>query len=131
MWIRMTIVALMMASVMGGCASQKFELQSNQFREYRLEKIKNRHPQWDELTVQRVAARQVEIGMSREMVFEALGEADRISQQADEEEWGYEIIIDRYTHVDRKLAYFVYFKNGHVVRTAGDRSKLSYTNWGV
>jgi hypothetical protein len=129
MWVKMTMVALIMASVVGGCASQKFELQGPQRRVYRLEKIQNQHPEWDELTVQKVAARHVEIGMSREMVFEALGKADRISQQGDEEEWGYEIIIDRYTHVERKLAYFVYFKNGHVVRTAGDRSKLSYTNW--
>jgi outer membrane protein assembly factor BamE (lipoprotein component of BamABCDE complex) len=128
MWVRMTIVALMMAFVMGGCASQKFELQSPQRRGYRMEKIQSQHPEWDELTVQNVAARRVKIGMSREMVFEALGKADRISQQGNEEEWGYEIIIDHYTHVDRKLAYAVYFKNGHVVRTAGDRSKLSYTN---
>jgi hypothetical protein len=129
MWVRMTIVALIMASVMWGCASQKFELQGPQRRVYRLEKIQNQHPEWDELTIQRVAARQVEIGMSREMVFEALGKADRISQQGNEEEWGYEIIIDRYTHVGRELAYSVYFKNGLVVRTEGDRSKLSYTNW--
>ena len=128
MWVRMTVVALIIVFVIGACASQKFELQSPQRRGYRFEKIQSQHPEWDELTVQKVAARHVEIGMSREMVFEALGKADRISQQGNEEEWGYEIIIDRYTHVDRKLAYAVYFKNGHVVRTAGDRSNLSYTD---
>jgi outer membrane protein assembly factor BamE (lipoprotein component of BamABCDE complex) len=128
MWVRMIIVVLMVAFVFGGCASEKFELQSRQRRGYRIETIKNRHPQWDELTVQKVAARQVEIGMTREMVWEALGKANTISQQGDEEEWGYEIIIDHYTHIERKLAYAVYFKNGYVVRTAGDRSRLSQIN---
>ncbi|MGD8985131.1 MAG: outer membrane protein assembly factor BamE [Desulfobacteraceae bacterium] len=128
MWIRMIIVTLMVALVMGGCASKKFELQSGQRRGYRVETIKNRHPQWDEVTVQKVAARRVEIGMTREMVWEALGKADTISQQGDEEKWEYEIIIDHYTHIERKLAYAVYFKNGHVARTAGDRSKLSHAN---
>lgn len=128
MRVRMIIVPLMVAFVMGGCAPEKFELQSRQRRGYRVEQIKNRHPQWDELTVQKVAARQVEIGMTREMVWESLGKANTISQQGDEEKWGYEIMIDHYTHIERKLAYAVYFRNGQVVRTAGDRSKLSYTN---
>ena len=124
MWVRMIIVTLMVAFVMGGCASEKFELQSNQRRGYRIDKIKTRHPQWDELTVQKVAARQVEIGMTREMVWEALGKANAISHQGNEEKWGYEIMIDHFTHIERKLAYAVYFENGRVVRTTGDRSKL-------
>jgi hypothetical protein len=128
MWARPIIVTLIVAFVVGGCASKKFELQSTQRRGYRVENIRNRHPQWDELTVQKVAARRVEIGMSREMVWEALGKADKISQQGNEEMWGYEIIIDHYTHIERKLAYAVYFENGYVVRTAGDRSKLLYAN---
>ena len=128
MWVRMIIGTLMAAFVMGGCASEKFELQSRQRKVYRIEQIKNRHPQWDELTVQKVAARQVEIGMTREMVWESLGKANTISRQGDEEKWEYEIMIDHYTHVERKIAYTVYFKNGRVARTAGDKSKLSYTN---
>ena len=127
MWVRMIIVALMVAFVMGGCASEKFEFQSRQRKVYRVEKIKSRHPQWDELTVQKVAARQVAIGMTREMVWESLGKANAISRQGDEEKWGYEIMIDHCTHMERKLAYAVYFKNDKVVRTAGDRSKLSHT----
>jgi len=128
MWARTIIVALMVAFVVGGCASKKFELQSTQRRGYRVENIRNRYPQWDELTVQKVAARRVEIGMSREMVREALGKADKISQQGNEEKWGYEIIIDRYTRIERAIVYTVYFENGRVVRTAGDRSKLLYAN---
>jgi len=128
MWARTIIVALMVAFVVGGCASKQFELQSTQRRGYRVENIRNRYPQWDELTVQKVAARRVEIGMSREMVREALGKADKISQQGNEEKWGYEIIIDRYTRIERAIVYTVYFENGRVVRTAGDRSKLLYAN---
>ena len=125
MLVRTITVILLMAFVMGGCASEKFELQSSQRRVYRVEKIKNRHPQWDELTVQKVAARQVEIGMTREMVWESQGKANTISQQGNEEIWGYEIIIDKFTHIEREIAYSVFFKNGRVAKTTGDRSKLS------
>ena len=128
MWARTITVTLIVAFVVGGCASKKFELQSTERRSYRVENIRNRYPQWDELTVQKVAARRVEIGMSREMVREALGKADKISQQGNEEKWGYEIIIDRYTRIERELVYTVYFENGRVLRTVGDRSKLLYAN---
>ena len=64
--------------------------------------------------------------MTREMVWEALGMADKTSQQENEEIWGYEIIIDNYTHIERKIVYSVFFKNSRVVKTTGDRSKLSY-----
>ncbi len=126
MLVRMITVILLLTFFTGGCASEKFELQSSQRRGYRLEKIKNRHPEWDELTIQKVASRRVEIGMTREMVLEALGKAYKISQQGNEETWGYEIIIDNYTHIERKIVYSVFFKNGRVVGTEGDRSKLSY-----
>ena len=126
MLVRSITVILLMAFVMGGCASKKFELQSSQRREYRLEQIKNRHPEWDELTVRKVASGHLEIGMTREMVWEALGKADKISQQGNEEKWGYEIIIDKYTHIEREIVYSVFFKNSRVVKTAGDRSKLLY-----
>ena len=116
-----------MAFILGGCSSKKFEVQSSQRRSYRLEQIKNRHPQWDELTVRKVASRHVEIGMTREMVWEALGKADKISKQGDEEIWGYEVIVDNYTHVEREIVYSVFFKNSRVVKTTGDRSRLSYT----
>ena len=53
MLVRTITVILLMAFFAVGCASKKFELQSPQRREYRLEQIKNRHPEWDELTVER------------------------------------------------------------------------------
>jgi outer membrane protein assembly factor BamE (lipoprotein component of BamABCDE complex) len=126
MWARTIVAILLVAFIITGCASGKFELQSSQRRGYRAQNIKNRHPEWDALTVQKVASRRVEIGMTREMVLEALGKPGKISKQGNEEKWGYEIIIDRYTHIERELVYAVYFENGHVVRTAGDRSKLPH-----
>lgn len=100
--------------VIGGCASA----------EHRLEQIQAQHPQWDEATVQKVAAREVEIGMMPEMVEAALGKPDAITREGDEETWGYEIIIDNFVHIRRQLVYFVHFKNGQVAKTTGDRDKL-------
>ena len=110
------IVILLGVFVISGCASP----------EPRLEQIRSQHPQWDEATVQRVAAREVEIGMTPEMVEAALGKPDAISHEEDEEIWGYEIVIDNFVHIRRQLVYFVHFKNGQVVKTRGDRNRLPY-----
>lgn len=76
--------------------------------------------------LEKAGARQGEIGMPPEMVEAALGRPDAVSHEGDEEIWGYEVIIDDYTHIRRQLVYFVHFKNGQVVRTTGDRDKLRY-----
>lgn len=111
-----TIIILLGALIIGGCASP----------EHRLEQIRSQHPQWDETTVQKVAAREVEIGMMPEMVEAALGKPDVITREGGGETWGYEVIIDNFVHIRRQLVYFVHFKNGQVVRTTGDRSRLPY-----
>ena len=121
---------LLVTFLMGGCASGKFELQSSQRRAYRIEQIKNRHPDWNEITVQKVASRRIEIGMTREMVREALGEPDTIAPQGNEEKWGYAIIVvpgDAPTY--KKFVYFVHFKEGEVVETTGDLSQLHHLGW--
>lgn len=131
MWVRMIIVVtLTVALFVGGCASGKFELQSSQRRAYRVEKIKNRHPQWDEPTVQKVASRVVEVGMTREMVREALGEPDTVARQGNEEKWGYAVTeVPGDAPVYKRFVYFVRFKEGRVIRTTGDRSQLSQAFW--
>jgi hypothetical protein len=111
-----TIIILLGVFVIGGCASP----------EHRLERIQSQYPQWDQDTAQKVAAREVEIGMMPEMVEAALGKPDAITREGDEETWGYEIIIDNFAYARRKLVYFVHFKNNQVVRTTGDRSRLPY-----
>lgn len=110
------IIALLGVFVIGGCASA----------EHRLEQIQAQHPQWDEATVEKVVAREVGIGMMPEMVEAALGKPDAITREKDEETWGYEVIIDNFAYARRKLVYFVHFKDGRVVRTTGDRSRLPY-----
>jgi hypothetical protein len=110
------IIILLGVFVIGGCASP----------EHRIEQIRSQYPQWDEATVQKVAAREVEIGMAPEMVEAALGKPDAITREGDEETWGYEVIIDNFVKIRRQLVYFVHFKNGQVVRTTGDRSRLPY-----
>jgi hypothetical protein len=127
-----TITAILLVTlVMGGCASGRFELQSTQRRAYRIEQIKNRHPDWDEITVQKVASRRIEIGMIPEMVRTALGKPDRVSREGGEEIWGYAIwVVSGEAPAYEKFVYFVHFKEGEVVGTTGDRSQLSYVGWG-
>jgi len=110
------IAILVGVLVIGGCASP----------ENRLERIQSQHPQWDEATVQKVAAREVEIGMRPEMAEAALGKPDVVTREAGEETWGYEVIIDSFAYARRELVYFVHFKDGRVVRTTGDRRRLPY-----
>jgi outer membrane protein assembly factor BamE (lipoprotein component of BamABCDE complex) len=110
------IIILLGVFLISGCASP----------ETRRKQIRSQHPQWDETTIQKVAAREVEAGMTPEMVEAALGKPDAVSHEGDQEIWGYEIIIDSFAYARRKLVYFVHFKEGRVVRTTGDRDKLPY-----
>jgi PBP1b-binding outer membrane lipoprotein LpoB len=68
-------IILLGAFFISGCASV----------EDRTKRIRSHYPQWDEATVQKVAAKQVEIGMTPEMVTAALGKPDGISRLGDEE----------------------------------------------
>ena len=110
------IIILLGVFVISGCTSG----------ERRLEQIRSQHPQWNEAMVQKVAAREVEIGMTPEMVQAALGKPDAVTREGDEEIWGYEIIIDTYVHYRRELVYFVHFRNARVAKTTGDRNRLPY-----
>ena len=112
---RIIIIVLLGAFVISGCASV----------EDRAQRIRSQYPQWDEATVQRVAAKEIEIGMTPEMVTAALGKADAISRHGDEEKWGFALVYAGFDGPARmKFVYFVYFKNGHVVRMEGDKRRL-------
>ena len=115
MMSRIIMFILLGAFVISGCASV----------EDRAQRVRSQYPQWDEATVQKVAAKQVEMGMTPEMVTAALGKPDAVSQQGDEEKWGYALIYAGFDGPARKkFVYFVYFKDGHVVRMEGDRRRL-------
>ena len=99
-------------------------------KEYRAEKIQLQHPNWDEITVQKTATRQVEIGMTADMVAASLGQPDSITRDGDEEKWGYAIQQTRgLGDVHYKFVYFVYIKNGLVIKTVGNRRDLATLSW--
>lgn len=130
MALRIGMMVFLVSFFLGGCSPEKIQFQSTQRRAYRVQKIKEKYPEWDDVTVQKVASRRVEIGMTREMVREALGEPDTIAHQDNEENWGYAVIVvpgDAPTY--KKFVYFIGFKEGRVVSTTGDRSQLSNLGW--
>lgn len=111
--------ALLMGLVMAaGCA----------FKENRIRKFQTEHPEWSQTTVEKVAGRQVEIGMTGKMVEAALDKTDSVTTVGDEVKWGFAIWVGGF-QPRQKFVYFVYLKDDWVVRTEGDRSQLAYLSW--
>lgn len=96
--------------------------------QYRESKIRVQYRNWDDEVVEKVARRQVEPDMTGDMVRAAIGLPDKTSRQEDIEEWGYAVMVGDYQPIE-KFVYFVYFKNGRVVRTEGDIKKLKTLSW--
>ena len=111
---------LLIALVFSGCA----------FREYRAQKIQLQQPHWDEVTVQKLAAGKVEIGMTERMVVAALGKPHTITQEGDYSKWVY-ATLETYGQggVYYKQVYSVYLKERQVVKTEGDRNRLGLPLW--
>ena len=111
-------IIVLIAVLFSGCATT----------EQRAKMLESKYPQWDKSMLMKVAARQVEPGMTEEMVKEAMGREGemRPADQPGEYVWTY------YTEVARGMtaiwvpAFWVYFKNGVVVRTEGDRFRIGY-----
>lgn len=117
--VKKTVVMILFGAFMvAGCAETP----------YRESKIRYQHPKWDDATIRKVAKREVEPGMTGEMVRAALGIPDAISRQGDEEQWGYAIKVGSY-QPEEELVFFVYFRHGVVTRTAGDRDRLKTLTW--
>ena len=111
------LILIFLCTVIGGCG----------LAQRRAERIQAQYPQWDQATIQAVAARKVATGMTSEMVEVALGKPDSVSQQGDEEKWTYGVNIDvGMGGIYRKPVYWVYFTGGKVVRTDGDLRRLGY-----
>jgi hypothetical protein len=96
--------------------------------QYRESKIRVQHRNWDDEVVEKVAKRQVMPDMTGDMVRAAIGLPDKMSRQGDTEKWGYAIMVGDYEPRE-KFVYFVFFKNGRVVRTEGDINKLKTLSW--
>jgi len=112
------VIILFGAFMLVGCAETP----------YRESKIRYQHSKWDDATIRKVAKREIEPGMTGEMVRAALGIPDAISRQGDEERWGYAIKVGDYEPRE-ELVFFVYLKQGVVTRTAGDRDRLKTFSW--
>ena len=113
---RIIMAILLGIFILGGCASVEKRAQS----------IHSKYPQWDEATVQKVAAWKVETGMTPEMVREALGRPVSTVRENAEEKWGYAVYVQHGYSASQRFVYFVYFKDGIVVRTAGDSNQLPH-----
>jgi len=111
-------IILLGAFLLGGCAETP----------YRESKMRYQYPNWDDATIRKVAKREVEPGMTGEMVRAALGIPDAISRQDDEERWGYSVMVGD-IQPEEELVFFVYLRHGIVTRTAGDRNRLRTLNW--
>ena len=115
---KIVVIILFVLFVFPGCAE----------KQYREAKIRVQHPKWDDTTIRKVAKREVEPGMTSEMVRSALGIPDTISRQGDEEKWGYGIQVGDY-QPHEEMVFFVYFKYNVVTKTAGDRNRLKTLSW--
>jgi len=106
------------AFLITGCATS---------REQRVQEIQSAYPHWDSATVEKVAGHQVEVGMTPDMVAAALRRPDSVSTDGDQEKWGYSVPKEYNMGAVRQVfVYFVYFKDGRVTRTEGDRKALGY-----
>ena len=96
-------------------------------QEKRSDRIRSNHPEWDANTVNKLAARNIENGMTRTMVEAALGTASSVSKEGEEEVWGYGAWrSDPYLGPKAywEVVYFVRLKGDKVVGTRGDVSRL-------
>ncbi len=105
---RMIMIIFLATFILGGCSIEQ-----------RAQRIHSKYPQWDEATVQKVANRKVEIGMTREMVREALGRPVSNNLEGTEEKWGYAVLVQNDGwNFHQRFVQFVYLKDGKVVRIA-------------
>ena len=98
-------------------------------KEHRIQNLQERYPQWDQVTVETVAAGRIETGMSPDMVRAALGKPDIVEKIGPDEKWSFAVWKQRGEHVWKVYVYFVFFTEGKVSKTLGDPSRLTYTHW--
>ena len=115
---RLYLIGVIVFLVVTGCASQG---------EWRIKSIQKKHPQWDQATVEKLAALQIEPGMTEEMVTAALGKPGEITSKDGETAWEYNGY--RFTEASGFIfihSYLVYFRDGKVTRTTGDPNRVGY-----
>lgn len=93
-----------------------FVISGCSIKEHRMQNIRSQYPNWDQDTIEKVAARHVEVGMTQEMVVAALGKPHEITHEGDEEKWAYTEMVYNGWDVRIRNVYFVYFKDAKVTR---------------
>jgi outer membrane protein assembly factor BamE (lipoprotein component of BamABCDE complex) len=92
-----------------GCALSK---------EARIDRLESKYPQWDQNTIEKVAERRVEVGMTEDMVREAKGRPAAISHDGDVTIWEYVCLgMDLEGRTRRVPCLYVNFRNGRVTGT--------------
>jgi outer membrane protein assembly factor BamE (lipoprotein component of BamABCDE complex) len=111
------LVAFLCVLFICGCATQ----------EKKSDRIRSEHPEWDANTVSKLAAMNIENGMTRAMVQAALGTPSSVSKEGEEEVWEYSAWHED-TYLGPKayqeVVYTVRFKGDRVVGTSGDTYNL-------
>jgi outer membrane protein assembly factor BamE (lipoprotein component of BamABCDE complex) len=117
MVLRRTWVVFLCVLFVCGCVTQ----------EKKSDRIRSEHPEWDANTVSKLAAMNIENGMTRAMVQAALGKPSSVSKEGDEEVWAYTAWHeDTYlgNRAWEEVVYTVRFKGDKVVGTKGDTFNL-------
>lgn len=118
MMLRRILVLLLGGVILLGCATTQ----------RRMQKIQSEHPLWDRATVEKLAAWQIEPGMTRAMVQAALGKPDGVFKEEGKEVWGYAVwVVTIWWHYQR-IAYLVYFDGDRVVGTRGNVNAIQTLN---
>ena len=116
--MRRTIIVFIMAVTVffSGCGIS---------REARIEQLQSRHPQWDQATVEQVAAGRVQVGMTKEMVVEILGEPWQVSRESHRDVWTYMAhVTGAWGELRPVPAFFVYLEGGKVEEIKGDQRRV-------
>jgi outer membrane protein assembly factor BamE (lipoprotein component of BamABCDE complex) len=121
MVLKRVMVALLCVLFVCGCAAQ----------EKKSDRIRSEHPEWDANTVSKLAAMNIENGMTRAMVLAALGPASSVTKEGEDEVWAYNAWREDPIYGPKawqEVAYTVRFKGDKVVGTKGDTDSLI---WGL
>jgi outer membrane protein assembly factor BamE (lipoprotein component of BamABCDE complex) len=94
-------------------------------REARIQQIRSQYPQWDQATVERVAAGRVEVGMTEEMVVEILGKPWQVAREGKRDVWTYMThVTGAWGELRPVPAFFVYLEGGKVEEIRGDQRRV-------
>lgn len=110
------VVYMMLMLLASGCALS---------REDRINRFKSMHPQWDQSTIEKLADKQVDVGMTEEMVRAGLGKPWSIKHDGDVTIWEYSRFrMDKEGINLPRTSFYIHFRNGKVTVTQGDPSVL-------